>query len=246
MDQRGFGFILLLVGIAVIIGVAGEIYYLSVLRNPNTLSKKQDLVTVSVASNSTPIPSPSLSPKQVSPTPSSTPIPSITQKTYTSTGFNFQFTYPSDLEIKSDSEEDYSLKNGGDVRKNFTGYVRYEPGKVLTAFSVLGNNSSFENSSFTIWVFDNPNNLIPEDWFGKYWYYPFLWGQFNPPEKRLLAPENETTVGGKVEKYAKVDYQQGSPKYFYIPIKNVMLLIRILTKPDNTGDKILSTFKFTQ
>lgn len=183
--------------------------------------------------------------KQSSPLTTSAPHLTTTNpiKTYTDSNSGFSFDYPSIFVVQQDSEDAYSKRNNGDNRKNFSGYVQYQPGTVLSAISLLGSDNSFENSPFSVWVFDNPNNLSEAAWFNKYWYYPFMWGQFNPPEKMPLAPTKEMTINGNVVKYGTVDYQKGSPRYFYIPQSGKMILIKVSTTSNEVGINILKTFK---
>lgn len=156
---------------------------------------------------------------------------------------NFQFDYAKDLKVIQDSEEEFNKRGSGDFRKNFRGYVGYEPGKSLGAVAVLDDTRSYETNPFSIWVFDNPNNLTVEAWFDKYWYYPFLWGVFDYTSKGHVRLDQEATISGKVAKYKTVSYQPGSPKYVYIPNDKKMYLLRVIGE---SGEKILSTFNFLQ
>lgn len=163
-------------------------------------------------------------------------------KVYVNSDLGFQFKYSDNLTVSQDSEDMYAARNGGDARKNFKGYVLYEPAKFISAVSVLDSSKSFDKAPFSVWVFDNSSNFTPDQFFDKYWYYPFLWGQFNPPEKRPIGLLNQATVSGQLVMYGSVSYQVGSPRYFYIPAKDKMILIRELTT-DKTGEDILNSFK---
>ncbi len=170
-------------------------------------------------------------------------IKSAPPKTASYKGTTFIFSYAPKLTARADSEEEYSKRNGGDARKNFSGYVQYQPPKFLEASAVLNFDQNIDKSPFTVWVFDNPSNLSEADWYDKYWYYPYLWGQFNLPEKQPLSPKNEATVSGRMAHFGLVDYQFGSPKYYYLSSQSRMYLIRILATPDNAGEQALSSFK---
>ncbi len=233
MKQKGFAHLILLLLLPIIIGLAGGFYYFSNIKN----QKIQPQNSITVAASESAI-------VQESPIPALSPSPIILRKTYTDTNFKFSFVYPAVLSVQPDSEDDYSKRNGGNSRENFTGYVKYEPGNVLMALSVLGKDSPADNGSFTIWVFDNPQQLSPEQWFAKYWYYPYLWGVFNYPDKKPLEPASTASISGQVAKYTTVGYQQDSPKYYYIGRDSRMFLIRVLTA-GHTGDGILETFNFT-
>ncbi len=169
-----------------------------------------------------------------------TPTPKVL--TYTNQTLGFGFQYPSkDFAVKDDSEEEFNKRGNGDFRKNFKGYVGYEPGKPLGAVVVLDQNNHFDKNPLTIWVFDNPDNLTVEGWFGKYWYYPFIWGVFDFTSKGHIALDKEATISGQLAKYKIVSYQPGSPKFMYIARNNRMYLFRII---GSVGDQILATFRF--
>lgn len=162
--------------------------------------------------------------------------------TYSNQNLRLQFQYPDkDFAVKEDSEEDYNKRGNGNFRKNFTGYVGYEPGEFLGAVVVLDKSNSYEANPFSIWVFNNNNNLTIEQWFQNYWYYPFLWGVFDYTSKVHITPDQEATISGQTGKSKIVTYQLGSPKYLYLSNSDKMYLFRIIGE---TGDKILSTFKF--
>lgn len=163
--------------------------------------------------------------------------------TYSNLSLGFEFQYPKDFFVKTDSEEDFNKRGNGDFRKNFKGYVGYEPGKFISAIVVLDETNSFDNSSFTIWVFDNDNNLTIEQWFQNYWYYPYLWGVFDYTSKSHIALDKEATISGQTAKYKIVSYQPGSPKFIYVSKEKKMYLFRVIGE---IGDKILSGFKFLE
>ena len=171
-----------------------------------------------------------------------------TEKTYSNL-LGFQFNYPGNLTAKEDSEEEFDLRGNGDFRKNFKGYVAYEPGKFLGGVVVLGKDGSYEQNPFTLWIFDNPNDLTIDAWYKMYWYYPFVWGDFTYTGKFSLAPNTEATISGQMAKSGIIDYQPGKPKFIYLRSKELvhlskgksMYLFRIIGE---SGDKILSTFKF--
>src|SRR3990172_7207438 len=85
--------------------------------------------------------------------------PSVNQNIHQNKVLGFEFEYSTNFTVKEDSEEEFNQRGGGNFRKNFTGYIGYEPGKVLGAVVVLDKENNFETNPFTIWVFDNPNNL---------------------------------------------------------------------------------------
>lgn len=161
-------------------------------------------------------------------------------KDYLDQSLRFSFKYSKDLTAKEDSEEEFNKRNNGDFRKNFKGYIQYEPGKFLGAVVVLGNDGNYDVNPFTLWVFDNPNDLTIDDWHHDYWYYPFIWGDFTSEGKYELAPSEEATISGQIGKSRVIDYSPGKPKFVYVSKDKKMYLFRVIGE---SGDKILSTFK---
>ncbi|MCL5784827.1 MAG: hypothetical protein M1142_05770 [Patescibacteria group bacterium] len=172
-----------------------------------------------------------------------TPVQTLQIQTYNDNNLGLAFQYPKDFQVKEDSEEEYSKRGGGNFRRNFANYVQYEPGKVAGVVVVLGKDQNYDNNPFSVWVFDNPDNLIADKWFDKYWYYPFLWGVFDWASKGHVTPDEEVVVAGQTTKYKIVLYQPGSPKYLYLSNQGRMYLLRIIGE---NGEKILSGFKFLQ
>lgn len=171
-------------------------------------------------------------------------------ETYSNSQLNFEFKYAKDLKAKVDSEEEFNQraagsasKSVGDFRKNFKGYVQYEPGKFLSGVVILGKDGNFDTNPFTLWVFDNPQDLSIDAWYKNYWYYPFVWGDFTYTGKFELAPKAEATISGQMAKSGVIDYQPGKPKFVYLSRDKKMYLFRIIGE---TGNKILDTFKFLQ
>ncbi len=214
--QKGSAALLLLIA-GLVIGVSVSVFFFGLLKLPFS-----------------PIPQ---TPFRI-PTPVPKILPYINQKL----GFEFQYL-KEDFTIKEDTEEEFNKRGNGDFRKNFKGYVGYEPGKFIGAISVLDKTDSFDNSPFTIWVFNNDNNLTIKNWFKDYWYYPFLWGVFDYTSKGHVTPDNEATISGQTAKYKIVAYQPGKPKFIYIAKNKKMYLFRVIGE---TGDKILSGFQFKQ
>ncbi|MBI2315226.1 hypothetical protein HYU93_04200 [Candidatus Daviesbacteria bacterium] len=171
-----------------------------------------------------------------------TPYNSYNNYSNQSLGFEFQYADKA-LAVKGDSEEEFNKRGNGNFRKNFKGYVGYEPGKPLGAVAVLDKTASYETNPFSVWVFDNPNELAVDKWFDNYWYYPFVWGVFDWTSKSHIAPDTEATISGQLAKSKIIAYQPGKPKFIYIKNKDKMYLIRLF---EGEGDKLLSTFKFLE
>ena len=161
-------------------------------------------------------------------------------KLYTSQ-LGFKLNYSQNLNLKEDTEEQFNKRGNGDFRKNFKGYVTYEPGKFLGAVNILDKTDSYDTNPFTVWVFDNPNDLTIDEWYKLYWYYPFVWGDFTSKGKVGLAPKLEATIAGQMGKSGVIDYSPGKPKFVYVYKDKKMYLFRIV---GDSGEKILSSFNF--
>lgn len=183
------------------------------------------------------------SPNSPSPSSSSNPSNSSDFKDYSDQSLGFSLKFPKDLTVKQDSEEEFNKRGNGEYRKNFKGYVGYEPGKFLGAVVVLEKEESYEINPFTLWIFDNPNELSIDKWHHDFWYYPFIWGDFTSEGKYQLAPAKEATVSGQIGKSRVLDYPVGKPKFIYISKDKKMYLFRIIGE---SGDKILDSFKFLE
>lgn len=169
-------------------------------------------------------------------------VPSSKIPVYSNQKLGLEFQYPNkDFKVQEDSEEAFNQRGGGDFRKNFKGYVGYEPGKSLGVVVVLDSNNDFNKNPLSIWVFENSNNLTIDKWFDQYWYYPFLWGVFDYASKSHIALDKEASISGQLAKYKVVAYQPGSPKFMYVAKGGKIYLFRVIGE---TGDKILVTFKF--
>ncbi len=164
---------------------------------------------------------------------------------YKDSGLKIDLAYTGDLEVVSETEDEYSKRTQTDYRKNFTGYVAYQPPKFVKSLIVkpkelkLGS-SQFDVIPLTIWVFENPNKLTVDEWYKNYWYYPFVWGVFSYPQKQQIAPITEATVSGIMTKSAVIDYSPGKPKFVLVPKEEKMFLFRVM----DGGDPILHSFKF--
>lgn len=175
--------------------------------------------------------------KQVLPS----PTPASTRLVYQDNELKFQFEYPKELEVVSETEEEYSKRTKTEYRKNFKYYVAYEPPKFIKGLIVKPKSmaltaNQFEQIPLTLWVFENPDKYSSETWYKDFWYYPFVWGIFDEPRKSQIAPK---------EGSASVSYQPGKPKFILLPAsrgepkEDKMFLFKIM----ENGDKILESFK---
>ncbi|MBI2338530.1 hypothetical protein HYU95_05100 [Candidatus Daviesbacteria bacterium] len=230
--QRGSAPVLILVGVLIISLVAGGVYYFGKAKVIKPIPIEQD---VSASEES---------PKDVS---QSNPLLSSNPRNnptlYTNSNLGVKLNLLDGLKIVEDSEEEYNKRGNGNYRKNFKGYVSYEPPQFVAAIAVLDKTNDFDKNPFTVWVFNNDNNLTIDAWFKDYWYYPFLWGVFDFTSKGHITPDTEATISGSLTKYKIVSYQPGSPKYLYLSNNGKMYLLRIIGE---TGEEILSTLNLTK
>lgn len=161
---------------------------------------------------------------------------------YSNLNLGFEFKYPKNLTVKEDTEEEFNKRGNGDFRKNFKYYVTYPPAEVLGAVVILDETESFEMSPFTVWVFDNSNNLTIEQWYKNYWYYPFIWGDYTL-RRNDVAPVDEATVSGQLAKSGIISYREGNPKFVYVAKDQKMYLFQVIGEK---GEQILSTFKLLE
>lgn len=169
------------------------------------------------------------------------------ESVYKNEKLGFEIKTPKGLVVLEDSEEGYFKRNNGNARKDFSGYVGYQPSEFLGGVYLVNEGESAEKAVFLVWVFKNTDNLDGKGWYSKYWYYPFLWGVFSYPDKGHAAPDEEATISGRLVNYALVGYQQNKPKYVLIPDKEKMyLLISYTGLDEKIGEQVLSSFKFLQ
>ena len=55
-----------------------------------------------------------------------------------------------------------------------------------------------------------PNSLTIDKWYERYWYYPFVWGDYTA-RRNSVAPIKESTISGTLAKSGIVTYQPGEP-----------------------------------
>lgn len=171
--------------------------------------------------------------------PSVSPTPST--QLYQDPALGFQFKYPSSgYVVQKDTEEDFIKRSGTDSRKNFTGYVGYEPPQFLGGVILKDDkNKTTDQFSvpFTIWVFDNPKELDALTWYKRYWYYPFVWGEFAEPQRSQIKPVQVATISGQIANFAIVNYRPGNPKFIYFSTGNKMFLFQVISQPGSELDK---------
>lgn len=171
-------------------------------------------------------------------------------KNYPSEPLGFEFKYPgSGYIVVEDSEAGLSVRGKTDFRKNFTGYVGYPPPNFLKAVVLKPDDNEpltqFDTFPLSLWVFDNPQGLTVDQWYRKYWYYPFIWGESSEPQRSQNAPDNISSVSGQLAKFHIVNYRPKEPKFLYLANNGKMFLFKIIdtTENNNLGSKTLLTFK---
>lgn len=160
------------------------------------------------------------------------------------TGLKFEIS--EGFSVKRETEEEYFTRALGNSRKNFTGYVLYPPAEFTEAFYIISDaEKNLDKAVIAVWVFQNSEALTPKAFYDKYWYYPFVWGDFTG-RKVEIAPETAEVVGGKEGLSGIVSYREGKPKYIYLPLidKKLMMQIQLPTVGNAIGQGILRSFKF--
>lgn len=154
------------------------------------------------------------------------------------------FSYPDGFEVVEESEESYFERTNTNYRKDFTYYVEYSPPPFVKSIVVKDQNkklsSQFDEEPLTIWVFENEQDLSVDKWYQTYWYYPFVWGQFNSPDKNKIAPEKIATISGVTGKYNSVSYRPEKPQFMLIPKNNKMFLLRVVSQEKDNSDPFSS------
>lgn len=171
-----------------------------------------------------------------------TPLSSPKSSVYEDTEIGFKVSIPDGFEAKEESEEEYFKRAFGDIRKNFTYYVQYSPPEFVQSYYFLKKGESDpENAALAVVVYRNPENLAPEAFYNKYWYYPFVWGEFNTGEKSKIAPKNIELISGKEAGTSIVHYRDANPKFIYLPVgsKNLMFQLHLPTENNKAGEDIL-------
>lgn len=175
-------------------------------------------------------------------------IPSVSPQSLAAADdiLGLKFEVPPGFKLVRETEEEYFKRAFGNIRKNFNTFILYPPAEFSKAFYVLtGAENNLDKAILTVWVFQNPENLSPKAFYDKYWYYPFVWGDFTSARNNI-APESIEIIGGKEGEYGIVDYREGRPKYIYLPLgdKDLMMQIQLPTENNLTGQEILKSFRF--
>lgn len=218
--QKGFAnFLLMVILVSAILSVLG-VYWISSKNQPSV--PIQDKKMLSPASNK------------------------LQNTAYKNSEMGLEFSLPPGYSAKEESEKEYFKRVYGDTRKNFTYYVQYPPPEFVNSFYVLKNGEgNWDKANLIISIFKNPENLDAAKFYKDYWYYPFVWGDFSA-EKNKIAPVNVELIAGREGKSGVVDYRESKPKFIYLPRgdRGLMLQIQLPSENNETGKKILDSFKF--
>lgn len=177
---------------------------------------------------------------QMSTTPAENPEP----KVYENENLALSFKYPQGYKVVEESESEYFKRANGDTRKNFTYYVQYPPAEFIgSAYILKAGENDLDNAALSILAFKNPDNLSATDFYSRYWYYPFVWGEFSTSEKAKVAPKNVELISGKEGYSSVVKYRDAEPKFIYIPIKGegVIYQIHLPTENNKDGEELLKS-----
>src|SRR3989344_6333998 len=145
--QKGSVHIFALVGILALVLVAAEVFYFSKVKPVKNVQKAVDTSATTVVSSPA-------SEKQ-EPITTTTVAKQPEFNDYSNSELSLKFSYDLNLSVKEDSEEQFNQRGNGNFRKNFNGYVGYEPPKPLGAVVIFDKDLSFDKNPLSIWVFDN-------------------------------------------------------------------------------------------
>lgn len=229
--QRGFALPLLLMTVLLVSVIALSYFYLKPTSSTELQTHAQE-VTVPMQS--------------ALPASASTYAPVTASQTITDDILKASLTIPQGYKLVRETEEEYFKRANGQISKNFNYYVQYPPAEFAESFYILPNEeNNLDKSVLAFWVFQNPNNLTPIDFYKRYWYYPFVWGDYTQARNKI-APEQLIQIGGKDGMYGIVDYRSGKPKFIYLQLadKNLMVQTQLPSENNPAGEQVLQSLKF--
>lgn len=156
-----------------------------------------------------------------------------------------KFEIPIKYSVKKETEEEYFKRAYGNIRKNFGSYVLYSPAEFAEAFYIISDSeNNLDKATVTVWVFKNPEGLDAKEFYDKFWYYPFVWGDFTQA-KSEISPANTELINGREVLSGVVGYRDGKPKYIYLPLMDKELMMQIQFKnEDLIAKEIVQSFRF--
>lgn len=179
------------------------------------------------------------------------PAETVDWETYTNEKFKFTLKYPKErYRIEEDNEEIYSQRYNAKLADEFIKLMGYLPPKEAGAIGVYQlEPKTFplsDQDHFSIWIFGNPEELTLNDWYEKYRFYPFRFGQMAPYLLEQERPKQSIIVSG-IEGKTMTDSvpDVGERRYVYLAKNSYIFLIKIFLGKGE-GERILSTFKFSE
>ncbi len=189
------------------------------------------------------------------PAPTKVISPAITPKVedrpqtslYKNPDLGVEFTLPEGLIVKTETETEYFKRANGNIRNNFTYYVQYSPAEFASSLYVINQDEKdLDKAVFSLLVFQNPENLTPQAFYNRYWYYPFIWGEFATGEKNKISPKNIKLISGVEAGSATIDFRPGNPEFIYLPVGKKDQMIQIHFPSQNPqANEILGSFQIT-
>lgn len=216
--QKGFAQTLILVFILLILGsIAG--YWLFFSKQPQAVIQKQTKSLVSSTNEN------------------------IKPEVYKDGQLGLEVEVPEGFSLEKESETEYFKRANGDTRKNFTYYVQYPPAEFAGSFYVIKKGETdLGKAALSLVAFKNPDSLDPKSFYNRYWYYPFIWGEFSSIEKPKIAPEKIELIEGREAGSAVVDFREDKPKFIYLPYGDKGLMLQIhLPSGNPESENILKT-----
>lgn len=163
---------------------------------------------------------------------------------YRNSDFGFEFTYPTEVKIKTFDGDDFIRKDLGSIDRSFVSTQKAEPPKLLFSLEVEdpGGGLYFPEKELSVHVLDNPGHLSISDWYNIYFYYPQNFWTGPDEAKQNSRPIFETNVGG-VKGLSNV--LSNTFKYVYIE-RNEKMYLFVLRSEDylDLGEMILSSVHF--
>lgn len=158
---------------------------------------------------------------------------------YEDESLGFRFSVPDSYWVIEESEEQFHTRSNGNMRKNFASTLFYQPAGFVSSLYLVNSDNGQDTAALSIWVFENPDSLNAEAFYKKYWYYPFIWGDFTYA-KNKIAPTEKIMIDEATASASIVDYQPNSPQFIYLPKGDKMYLFKVIDT-----DQVLKSFKFT-
>ncbi|MBI2022629.1 hypothetical protein HYS97_02185 [Candidatus Daviesbacteria bacterium] len=220
--QKGFAHLFLIIAVLLIGGLVTVGFY--IFKNQQKLPTNQEIQKTS----------------QPSPLVESKKLPEFLDQ-----NLGFKFAYPESFKVVKDSEEEFDKRGMGNYRKNFTNYIGYEPPKFIDALAVFHKSSNIDSAPFTLWVFENPDSLSHDSWYKKYWYYPFVWGDFTN-RADAYAPLKDIKVDEHPGKYGIITYRPNNPRFIHVAFGDKMFLFKTINVPEGIEGQILESFDFSK